>query len=114
MQEKRKQKRYPTNIAIKISSLYKQDYERIDNINQNIQITDISKTGIGFSCETELPLDYYFNAKINFGGKKYFYSVLKIIRSHKEDNLYNYGCEFVGLADVLSSVIDDYGEFIEK
>ncbi len=112
-EEKRKQKRYPANIHLTIASLYKQDEEMIENINQQIDIIDISKAGVGFICPSELPLNYYFNAKINFGGKKFFYTVVKIIRVERDDNLYKYGCEFVGLADVLSSVVDDYGNFIE-
>ncbi len=112
MEEKRKQKRYPTDIRLKISSLYKQDYQKINDINQDIQLINISKSGVGFICNTELPTGYYFNAKISFAEDKYFYSVLKIIRVDKDDNTYTYGCEFVGLADVLSSVVDEYGELI--
>ncbi len=112
-EEKRREKRYPTNISLKIASLYRQNFETIEDVNQQIDLINISKTGIGFTCPKELPIDYYFNAKISFGGKKFFYSVIKIIRVEKCDDVYRYGCEFVGLAEVLSSVVDDYGNFIE-
>jgi hypothetical protein len=114
MRERRKSERYPTQITIKIESLYKQDNVEIDNINEDIVVTDVSKTGIGFSSAHELPLNYYFNAKIVFDEEKFFYSVLKIIRIGQEDKLYHYGCEFVGLADILATTVEEYGESTEE
>lgn len=106
--ERRKFKRLPINIKLIIESLYKQDAETVDHLNETITVTNISKSGIGFICDHDMPLDYYFNAKIIIDDEKYFFSVLKIIRKSSEDNHFNYGCEFVGLADILSRSIDDY------
>ena len=106
--ERRKFKRLPVNIKLVIESLYKQDAERVDSLNESITVTNISKSGIGFVSEHDMPLDYYFNAKIIIDDEKYFFSVLKIIRKEDDANHFNYGCEFVGLADILSRSIDDY------
>lgn len=106
--ERRKFTRLPVNIKLVIETLYKQDAEILDNINEKIVVTNISKTGIGFECVHEMPLDYYFNAKIIIDDEKYFFSVLKIIRKAVESKTFIYGCEFVGLADVLSKSIDEY------
>ncbi len=114
MKEKRKQKRYPIDISLRIESLYKQDNDRIDEIDEDIEITNISRSGIGFICEHDLPLDYYFNAKIEIEKEKHFYTVVKIIRKEKLDNDFNYGCEFVGLADVLSVFVEDYGQKVKE
>lgn len=100
--------RYPTEIGIRIESLYKQDHVEIDDVNQDILVTDVSRTGVGFSSKHVLPLNYYFNARITFDDEKFFYSVLKIIRIEEEDP-FHYGCEFVGLADILSATVDEYG-----
>lgn len=108
--EKRKQKRYPSDIKLTVESLYKQDYVEIENVNEDIELTDISRSGIGFSCTQEFPIGYYFNARIVFDEKRYFYSVIKLLRSEKTDGRYHYGCEFVGLADVLSIMVEDYGK----
>lgn len=115
MEDRRKFERYPTHISIKIESLYKQDYDKIDNVNEDIEVVDVSKSGIGFTSKHILPLNYYFNAKIVFDKERYFYSVLKIIRIIKEEEgAYHYGCEFIGLADILSSSVEAYGDSIEQ
>jgi hypothetical protein len=41
MQERRKYQRYPIKLELMISSLFKQDYEIIPDINENIEIKNI-------------------------------------------------------------------------
>ncbi len=110
MEERRKAVRLPAKMELNISSLFKQDYELIPDINESIQIRNISKAGIGFDCAHELPLNYYFDAKIQLTPDKYFYAVLKIIRTESKGKGYFVGCEFVGLADILGMRIDSYGK----
>ena len=112
MREKRKAERLPFKMTLRVESLYKQNNEVIDNIKEDLEVTDISKTGIGFSSHVEMPLNYYFNANIRLEEEKHFFSVLKIIRKDNDKNgkLIHYGCEFVGLADILSSAVDEYKE----
>ena len=114
MEERRKSKRLPLKLELKISSLFKQNYELIPDINESIAVKDISKTGMGFICRHELPLNYYFDAKIQLTHDKYFYAVLKIVRISKTEEGYSVGCEFVGLADILSMRVDLYGEELEE
>jgi len=105
--ERRKNKRFPFEITLKIEELYKQDNIKLENVNEIFKVVDLSKTGVGFLCGDDLPLEYYFNAKISIDHEKHFYSVAKIIRKEKDaDNKYHYGCEFVGLADILSNIVD--------
>jgi hypothetical protein len=113
MDNRRKNDRLPLTLELNISSLFKQDYELIPDINKSIKVRDISKSGIGFICENELPLNYYFDAKIQLTPDKFFYAVLKIVRMEKQDDKYFVGCEFVGLADILSMRVDLYGEELE-
>lgn len=110
MDERRKAKRIPLKLELTISSLFKQDYEHIPDINEDIEIKNISKSGIGFSCTHELPLNFYFDAKIELTPNKYFYAVLKIIRTEKLEKGYFVGCEFVGLSDIVSMKVDLYGD----
>lgn len=110
MEERRKYDRLPLKLELTISSLFKQDYELIPNINESIKVMNISKSGIGFLCGHELPVNYYFDAKIQLTSDKYFYAVLKIVRAEKVEEGYSVGCEFVGLADILSMRVDLYGE----
>ncbi len=109
VKERRRNRRLPVDIQLKIESLYKQDHVILEDINQGIVVTDISKSGVGFNSSADLPLGFYFNARIEIDQEKKFYSVLKIIRKvDDDDGGYHFGCEFVGLADILSGQVDDY------
>lgn len=107
--ERRRHRRLPIDLNIEVDRLFKQDNEVVDNINADIEVFDISKTGIGFVSEVVLPKDYYFDCTIGLGEKDFFRAVIKIVRVHKlDDNKISYGAEFVGLAQFLASKIDDY------
>lgn len=114
MENKRAYPRTPIHIGLRIESLFRQDDERIENINEFIEVTDISKRGIGFLSQEELPVDYYFNARICLDEEKRFYCVIKIIRKEKQEQKYHYGCVFVGLAEMLAQMIADYQRAQEK
>lgn len=110
MYEKRRSKRLPVNLKLEISSLFKQDNVLVENIHEEIEVFNVSKSGIGFKSKSDLPLDFYFNACIQLGGPlSKLYSVVKIIRREKyDDETIIYGCEFVGMPSVLTYIFDDY------
>ncbi|MCG8539276.1 MAG: PilZ domain-containing protein [Clostridia bacterium] len=108
MDNRRKSKRLPVNIKLEVKSLYESGDETLKNVNGEVSLINISKTGIGFISKIQLPIGYFFNAKITIDEKKMFYSVLRIVRNQKINDGYMIGCEFVGLADVLSENIDEY------
>ena len=108
MDERRKTKRIDFRLKLIVDSLYKQDHIELNNIENEIEILDISKTGLGFISEADMPMGFYFNAHIVMDEDKRFFGVLKIIRKTHIENGYNYGCEFIGLADILSNVIEEY------
>ena len=108
MRERRRAHRVTYNAMINIDELYNQDRVIKGQREFPIEILDISKGGLGFLAKEELPLHFYFNAKIDLGNGKLFYSVLKIIRIEELEEGYNYGCEFTGLADILSLYIDEF------
>lgn len=110
MEEKRKSKRIPANLELSVSSLFRQDNVKVDVKDAPIVVTDISRGGIGFECESIFPIGYYFNAKLEMGDKdSVLYTVVKIIRSvQSKDNKILYGCEFVGMAPVLGYIFDEF------
>lgn len=116
MIEKRRSKRVPIDLKLEISSLFKQDNVRVDNIHAPIEVTDISKNGIRFESESVLPVDYYFNAKLQLGHvDSCLYTVVKILRQEKGDNNnYIYGAEFIGMPSVLMYIFDEYENSIEE
>ena len=113
--ERRKSQRLPIELQLEISKMFKQDYKVLDHINAKVLVCDISKTGLGFISTVQLPLYYYFNAKIKFSNNNYFFAVLKVIREKKlETGTYEYGAEFIGLAPFLVEKIEAYGRMILK
>ena len=62
MIEMRREKRWPIELQLEISSLFKQDNVKVENINAPIEVFDVSKAGIGFRTKSVLPIGYYFNA----------------------------------------------------
>jgi len=110
MQEKRRSKRLPIQLELIVSKLFKQEASETVEINEPIQVVDVSKLGIGFTTTNELPLNFYFNARLELGSpENSLICVVQIIRKQeKEDGVILYGCEFVGMAPVLGSIFDEY------
>lgn len=114
MRERRRSHRVTYNAVINIDQVYNQEQIIKGTREFPVEILDISKGGIGFIAKEELPLNFYFNAKIDLGNGKQFYSVLKIMRVENVEGGYNYGCEFTGLADILSLYIDEFEQEVSN
>ena len=116
MQEKRRSKRMPIRLELAVSRLFQQ--EKIEDLDKTtpILVIDVSKIGIGFITMSDLPLNYYFNAKLELGSpENSLYCVVQIIRKQeREDGTISYGCEFVGMAPVLNYIFDQYEEMLEE
>lgn len=112
--EKRKYKRLPIKLTLEVSSLFKQN-EELQIGNAEFNVFNISKSGLGFTTSTQLPLGYYFNASIEFDGTTDILRyVVKLIRTEQLGNdLYLYGCEFVGLANIYDYLFDEYEATVE-
>ncbi len=116
MQEKRRSKRFPVELELIVSKLFRQDDIDVNNTNAPIHVVDVSKLGIGFVTENDLPLNYYFNAKLELGSPdNSLYCVVQIIRkTPKEGGMIAYGCEFVGLAPVLGGIFDEFERIMSE
>lgn len=112
MNEKRRGKRLDVDLKLDISTLFKQDNIRVDNMDAPIEVINISKFGIGFLSKSILPVDYYFNANLQLGSPdSNLYCVVKIIRQEeREDGSFMYGAEFVGMPSVLMYIFDEFEE----
>ena len=114
MIEMRREKRWPVKLELEISTLFKQDHVKVENINAPIEVFDISKAGIGFKTKSVLPIGYYFNARLVLAEKNALNCVVRIIRQHKREDDYGYGCEIVGTASIMDYVINDYAVSLQK
>lgn len=108
-QERRRYKRLPIELNLEVDEIFKQDNIVVRNIGASILVYDISKSGIGFVSEANLPVGYYFRGTITFSNGDFFRVVIRIVRTQKsEGNLKVYGAEFVGLAPFLADKVDEY------
>lgn len=108
--ERRRYERLPIECNLKVSKLFKQDNIKVELVDADICVTDISKGGIGFTSRSVLPVGSYFDATIGLDEKEYFKCVVKIVRCLEIEVGFFYGAEFVGLAGFLVNKVDKYAE----
>lgn len=113
MIEMRREKRWPVNLELEITSLFKQDNVKVENINAPIEVFDISKAGIGFKSKSVLPLGYYFNARLVLCENDAINCVVRIIRKQDLEEGFIYGCEIVGTASIMDYVFNDYAATLQ-
>lgn len=113
--DKRRARRLPIKLDLTISDLFRQDNVKANIEEADIEVFDVSTRGIGFKSTSILPLNFYFNAKIVLGEPdNLVYTVVKIVRIQKEEDGFIYGCEFVGLPDILHPAFKKYEEEIDS
>lgn len=116
MQEKRRSKRIPIHLELSVSKLFNQ--EEIEHLDEKapILVVDVSKLGIGFITTSDLPMNYYFNARLELGSpENALYCVVQIVRrQEREDGTISYGCEFVGMASVLYPIFENYEKMVSE
>lgn len=113
MIEMRREKRWPAQLHLEISSLFRQDNIKVENINAPIEVIDVSKAGIGFKTESILPIGYYFNARLELGGDSALNCVVRILRQQDKGDYFIYGCEIVGAAAIMDYVVNDYAATLQ-
>ena len=96
MIEMRREKRWPIELQLEISSLFKQDNVKVENINAPIEVFDVSKAGIGFRTKSVLNC------------------VVRIIRQQQDGDEHIYGCEIVGTASIMDYLFNDYAASLSQ
>ena len=114
MIDMRRERRWPASLKLEISELFKQDNEKIENVDAPIEVVDVSHAGIGFQTTSVLPVGYYFNARLVFGEKDALNCVVRILRQQPDGDGYIYGCEIVGAASIMDYVINDYASTLDE
>lgn len=103
MEERRKNRRMELDSKLLIKSLNDNPQEVA------IEVTDVSKTGIGFICDTPLTIGTVYEAYLTIWMKERLHIFLEIIRMDKlDENRYNYGAIFIGMPEMDSKRIETY------
>lgn len=103
MQERRRNKRSPLQSTLVM--------KRIDNnVTEQvaIQITDVSKGGIGFNCNEILQIGTIYESYLTLWTKEVLHAFLQIVRIEMKGEGFIYGASFVGMPEMDASRIEVY------
>lgn len=86
--------------------------KRLDNPAQNeeveIDIVDVSKTGIGFTCGKALEIGAVYEAYLRIWTQEVLHAFLEIVRIEKKEASYGYGGIFIGMPEMDAARIEVY------
>ena len=108
MEERRRNERHPLDSTILIKRLDGGGSEEV-----SIDIVDVSKTGIGFTCNIPLTIGAVYESYLKIWTQETLHAFLEIVRIVKEDGTFNYGAIFIGMPEMDMSRISVY-ETVEK
>ena len=92
--ERRKSKRIELEAKIIVNRLDSKEKKEID-----IDILDISTSGIGFICNEFLAIGSIYDADLTLWNKDVIHCFIEIVRIHKTENGVNYGGLFIGMTE---------------
>lgn len=90
--------------------------KRIDNgIEEEvtIDIHDMSKSGIGFTCDKELEMDAVYESYITIWTKEVIHALLRIVRKTDDGEGCLYGATFMGLSEIDAYRIETF-DLVER
>lgn len=97
MDEKRKFERLSLDVNVEIERIDSGDTTTIKYLTVNV--TDISRNGIGFTTKNELQNGTVMQANITIWTKEVLHTIFKVVRAECIDGLWHYGCIFVGMRE---------------
>ena len=103
MQERRKSKRTELHSVIMMKRLDNQDEQEIQ-----IEINDISKTGVGFVCDEPLAIGNVYESYLTIWTKEVLHAFLRIVRIEMIDGNFHYGAIFIGMPEMDAARIEVY------
>lgn len=109
MEEKRRHKRLDLDVSVELERL---DEDGVTTLKyMHVDVTDISRSGIGFKSKKKLEDGPYYDIKIQIWTKEIVNAVIQIVRCVEEGDFYRYGCEFIGMSETDALKIDVYQIF---
>lgn len=109
MEERRKSKRIDLTSKLLVKRLDSDVRDEVD-----VEITDVSKTGIGFCCKTLLDMGAVYEARLTIWTKEVLHAFIEIVRIQKEGDIYEYGGLFIGMTEMELQRISVYSTVEEE
>ena len=111
MEEKRKHKRLDLDVTVQLERLDKDGVTTLKFVH--VEITDLSRSGIGFKSNQALEVGTYYDTKLTIWTKEVIDAVIEIVRRNDVEDGFEYGAEFIGMTDTDALKIDIYQIFNE-
>lgn len=104
MEDRRKSRRMELESKLIIKGLNGSSDEEVA-----IEVADVSRTGIGFSCDCKLDIGSVYEAYLTIWMKEHLHIFLEVIRMETlESGRYSYGAIFIGMPVMDSKRIEVY------
>lgn len=104
MEERRKSNRRELTSKLIIKRLGGVDVDE----TVEIDITDVSKTGIGFTCNKALEIGAVYEAYLRIWTQEVLHAFLEIVRIEKKADSFSYGGIFIGMPEIDAARIEVY------
>lgn len=73
-----------------------------------IKVLDVSKTGIGFSCDEVLQIGEVYESFMPIWTKEVLHAFMQIVRIELIESTYTYGALFIGMPEIDLARIEVY------
>lgn len=103
MEERRRNKRRELSSKLVVKRLGVTEPEEIE-----INIVDVSKTGIGFTCVKPLEIGAVYEAYLRIWTQEVLHAFLEIVRIEKREATFFYGGIFIGMPEMDAARIGVY------
>ena len=104
MSERRKGNRTNLETSVVLNRIDEKEDEEI-----MIDIIDVSKSGLGFSSDATLQIGSVYESYLQIWTKELIHAYLRITRIEQKDGHFEYGATFVGMPEMDSARINNYG-----
>lgn len=81
------------------------------NVNSSevtVHVLDVSKTGIGFSCDEVLQIGEVYESHMPIWTKEVLHAFMQIVRIELTKDTYTYGALFIGMPEIDLARIEVY------
>ena len=103
MEERRK-----ANRRKLVSKLLVKRLDQNESEEMQIDIIDVSKSGIGFRCDQLLQIGAVYEGFLRIWTQEVIHSFLEIVRIEKTEEGFKYGAIFIGMPESDASRIEVY------
>ncbi|MCQ2493936.1 MAG: PilZ domain-containing protein [Lachnospiraceae bacterium] len=107
--ERRKAKRMQMESRLMIKRLDGGVTEEV-----NIEVVDVSKSGVGFVCKSPLLIGAVYESYLTIWTKEVLHAFLQIVRIELKEDQYFYGATFVGMPEMDAARIEVYQTISES